>query len=39
MPPSEIDGMDMIYIDGNKRAINEVSFSDLELDKAFGNES
>lgn len=36
MPESDIEGMDTVWIDGNKRRIDEQGLSDFELDQAFG---
>jgi len=33
--PLDIDGMDTVYIDGNKRRVDETGLSDMELDRAF----
>lgn len=35
LPALDIDGMDMVWVDGNKRRVDEQGLSDLELDKAF----
>ena len=35
LPPLDIEGMDMVWVDGNKRRVDEQGLSDLELDKAF----
>ena len=33
--PLDIDGMDVVYIDGNKRRVDETGLSDFELNQAF----
>ena len=33
--PLDIDGMDTVYIDGNKRRVDETGLSDFELNQAF----